>query len=337
VRPEGLSSTEQLVVNSAPNVRLSATLTLPPGASRAPVVIGVHGASSGVRNAPLFQHLSSTLPIHGIATFVFDRRGEGASTGPPGLASFEDLAADVRACVDVLAEHPAVDSEQIGLWAHSQGGWIAPLAAGASDRVRFIVAVAPSGVTAAEQMKYAAHRQVLLAGYSKDDADRAVAIRERIDDYYRGRVSRREADLLFLETRKEPWFGRIFLPDPSNPAPQWQTIMDFDIRPTLEHLSQPMLLIFGEDDRWVPIDATINVWREAVRNPEQVTIVRIAGAGHSMTLAEDPDDWLEEGPVSPDYERKLISWLTDADKRLGLVGDGTAVSAFGSERSSRCL
>jgi dipeptidyl aminopeptidase/acylaminoacyl peptidase len=153
---------EEVSVESQPGVTLAGTLTLPPSSHPMPLVIGVHGASDGVRDRPLlFQHLCRTLPPHGVATFLFDRRGEGGSTGPPELAGFDDLAGDVSACVDMLADHPAIDPEKIGLWSHSQGGWIAPLAAGANDQIRFLIAVAPSGVTPAKQMKYAARRQVL--------------------------------------------------------------------------------------------------------------------------------------------------------------------------------
>jgi pimeloyl-ACP methyl ester carboxylesterase len=135
-----------------------------------------------------------------------------------------------------------------------------------------------------------------------------VAVRERIDDYFRGRMSQDEANLLYLETRKEHWFGRIFLPDPSS-AVQWPSIMDFDIAPALARIDLPALLVFGEDDRWVPIDATIDVWRKSVADASKITVSRIAGSGHAMTVPVDPDDWLERGLVSPEYEQALTSWL----------------------------
>ena len=301
----------ELVVDVDPRVRLAGTLALPAGAARAPVVIGVHGSSGGTRDATLLRHLVETLPAHGIGAFVFDRRGEGASTGPPGLGSFEQLANDVSACVDRLAREPGVDPDRIGLWSHSQGGWITPLAAAENSHVRYLIAVAPAGVTAAEQMKYAAYRQVQLAGYPDADADRAVALRDRIDEFFRGNGSRDEADQLYLEARKEPWFGRIFLPDPSSAGSQWPTIMDLDIAPTLRQIQVPVLLVFGEDDRWVPIGDTLEVWRRALPDREAMDVVTIPGAGHSMTVAEDPDDWMEAGPLAPGYERELLAWLRD--------------------------
>jgi pimeloyl-ACP methyl ester carboxylesterase len=160
-------------------------------------------------------------------------------------------------------------------------------------------------------MKYAAYRQVQLAGYPDADADRAVALRDRIDEFFRGNGSRDEADQLYLEARKEPWFGRIFLPDPSSSGSQWPTIMDLDIAPTLRQIQVPVLLVFGEDDRWVPIGDTLEVWRRALPDREAMDVVTIPGAGHSMTVAEDPDDWMEAGPLAPGYERELLAWLRD--------------------------
>jgi dipeptidyl aminopeptidase/acylaminoacyl peptidase len=37
--------------------------------------------------------------------------------------------------VSVIAGQPRVRSERVGLWGHSQGGWIAPMAVAGNDMV----------------------------------------------------------------------------------------------------------------------------------------------------------------------------------------------------------
>src|SRR5260221_7252711 len=91
--------------------RLAGTLTVPPGTAQFPVVVAVHAASGGTRDAPLHRHLASFLPSLGVATFIYDRRGEGASGGPQG-ASLAVLAGDARAAVSVIAPPPAVRSRR---------------------------------------------------------------------------------------------------------------------------------------------------------------------------------------------------------------------------------
>jgi pimeloyl-ACP methyl ester carboxylesterase len=114
----------------------------------------------------------------------------------------------------------------------------------------------------------------------------------------------------------EPWFGVAFVPrDASLVDASWAEEMEFDIRPALRALAFPVLLFFGEHDRWIPVAESADVWRSALGAAADLTVVSLPGTGHAATFAPDPDDWLEHGPVSPDYERRLVTWLRD---RLGL-------------------
>jgi uncharacterized protein len=125
--------------------RLAGTLTLPRGTGPFPAVVAVHAASGGTRDAPLHRHLASFLPSLGVAAFIYDRRGEGASDGRPG-APLTVLTGDARAAVSVIARQPGVRASRVGLWGHSQGGWIGPMAAAGNDMVAFLIVVAGSGL-----------------------------------------------------------------------------------------------------------------------------------------------------------------------------------------------
>src|SRR5215813_5746393 len=93
--------------------RLAGTLTLPRGTCQFPVVVAAHAASGGTRDVPLHRHLASFLPSLGVAAFIHDRRGEGASDGRPG-APLTVLTGDLRAAVSVVARHPGVPVGRIG-------------------------------------------------------------------------------------------------------------------------------------------------------------------------------------------------------------------------------
>src|SRR5262249_59611131 len=161
----------EIRINQA-GITLSASYS--PGEESALVVL--HGASDGTRNSPRYSHLHTLLPPAGVGVVTFDRRGEGDSTGEPSLDRFE-LQAD-----DALAVLRAIDAKRIGLWGFSQGGWIAPLVAAATDEVAFLVLVASTGVTPAEQMMYAVDHQLRLSGYGDDVVDRALVLRRRFDE-----------------------------------------------------------------------------------------------------------------------------------------------------------
>jgi alpha-beta hydrolase superfamily lysophospholipase len=104
-------------------------------------IVALHGAGEGTRESPLYGHLHELLPPAGIGVVTFDRRGEGGSTGDSTRGRFDLQVEDALAIVEAL------DAQQIGLWGISQGGWIGPLAAAASDQVAFLVLIASTGVT----------------------------------------------------------------------------------------------------------------------------------------------------------------------------------------------
>jgi uncharacterized protein len=291
---------------------LAGRLTLPGTAAPSPLVVGVHGAEGGTREFHLFQHLERTLPAAGIATLLFDRRGEGESSGDAGSSTYELLAADVRAWMSRCAADERIDPTRIGLWGISQGGWIAPLAASGSPQPAVLVAVSAAGVTPGVQMAFATRALMREAGHGDEAVDRMLEVRRAMDELSHDRMSVSDAQAVLDSVVEEPWFKLAFVPpDASLIDASWAEEMEFDIRPALRGLSLPVLLFFGEHDRWIPVAESADVWRSALGADADLSVVSLPGTGHAATLASDPDDWLEQGPVSPDYERSLVAWLRD--------------------------
>jgi pimeloyl-ACP methyl ester carboxylesterase len=291
---------------------LAGTLTLPESEAPAPLVVGVHGAEGGTRDFHLFRHLESTLPPAGLATLLFDRRGEGESAGDSKGVSYELLAADVQAWLRCCAADLRIDSGRIGLWGISQGGWIAPLAAAGLPETAFLVAVSPAGVTPGEQMAFATRALMRQAGYGDESVEQMLTLRRAMDDLSAGRLTMAEAQSLLDAAANERWFQLAFVPpDASLIDASWAEEMEFDIRPALRRLELPVLLFFGEHDRWIPVAESADVWRAELGTNADLTVLSLPGTGHAATFAADPDDWLEHGPVSPDYEHALLAWLRD--------------------------
>jgi uncharacterized protein len=262
-------------------------------------VVALHGAGEGTRDSPSLRHLHELLPPHGIGVVTFDRRGEGESTGDATRGRF-DLQAD-----DALAVLRAIGAERGGLFGYSQGGWIAPLAAARSDDVAFLVLVASIGVTPSEQMMVAVERQLRLAGYSDDVVDRALDLRRRFEHWIHAVAPEPDEQLAgdLLAAVDEPWAGQLWLP-PSlldqEGVRLWIEEMDYDPRPTFEQVRVPTLSFYGELDSWAPVEASVRAWRDA--RGDGVELVVIPGAEHDLTL---PD-----GSVAPEYDRRLVEWLT---------------------------
>ncbi len=261
-------------------------------------IVALHGASEGTRDSPLYSHLHKLLPPRGIGVATFDRRGEGESTGNSTRGRF---ALQVE---DALAVIEAIEAKRVGLWGISQGGWIAPLAAAASDEVAFLVLIASTGVTPSEQMMYAVERQLRLTGYGDDIVARALELRRRFEDWVHTPAPEPEEQLAaeLGAGVDEPWWSHVWLP-PSLLDEEgrrlWIEEMDFDPRPVFARVRVPTLLFYGEADSWTPVEPSIEAWRAA--RGDEVDIVVIAKAEHDLTL---PD-----GSLSSEYERTLVEWL----------------------------
>jgi len=262
-------------------------------------LVALHGAGEGTRDYATYAHLHELLPPAGIGVVTFDRRGEGASTGDVSRGRF-DLQVE-----DALAVMDATGAEGVGLWGFSQGGWIAPLAAGASDEVAFVVLVASTGVTPSAQMMYAVERQLRLAGYGDDVVSRALGLRRRFEDWVHTRAPEPDEELAaaLWATLDEPWVGQLWLPPTlldEEGVRLWIEEMDFDPRPVFAQVRVPTLSFYGEADSWTPVPPSVEAWRAA--RGDDVEIVVVPGAEHDMTL---PD-----GSLATEYTSKLVDWLS---------------------------
>ena len=262
-------------------------------------LVALHPASEGTRRSPSLVHLHELLPPHGIGVVTFDRRGEGESTGVKTRGRFE-LQVD-----DALAVLRAIHAERVGLWGLSQGAWIGPLAAAASDEVAFLVLLAATGVTPAEQMMYAVERQLRLAGYDNVVVDHALGLRRRFEQWIHA-VAPKPAEQLakdLLAVQGESWAPYAWLPRrlPDEIGVQrWIDEMDFDPRPSFGRIRVPTLLFYGADDSWTPVESSVDAWR--IAGGPRVEIEVVPGAEHDLTL---PD-----GSFAPAYDRRLVDWLT---------------------------
>jgi uncharacterized protein len=289
------SITKSVIVGSG--VDLAATLTLPSGKGPHAAIIPLHPASERSRDQLFFRHLAEVLPPRGIAVLRYDRRGDDVP--------FEDQVADANTGLDVLRARSDIDPSRVGLWGFSQGAWIAPMVAADSDRVAFLVLLASTGVSPAEQMRYGTVKHARQAGYGDDVARRIVELRGALEGFQRGRLPRAEAQRAIDMAANEPWFEHAYVRRELPNEPGFWPDMDLDPAAVFARVRIPTLLFYGEDDEWQPIDASIAAWRRS--GNDDLTIVRLAGTGHAPTLGGGE----ERDAISPEYERSLVAWLDD--------------------------
>ncbi len=307
------ATTRDLRFSAEDGTTLVGSLRFPESSTGVTAVVALHSASEGVRSEPIYEHLADTISLAGIAVFTFDRRGEGESGGRAGV-SLRVLASDARCAVAAVAAEPEIDGSKVGVWGLSQGGWVGPMAAADFPEIAFVIAASSSGVSPSKQMHFGMENVLRERGFSERDIGRAHKVRSTFEDLY-ARGDRAAAAEVLGGAEAESWFRWAFLPtsaDIEQEATEERFELDLDVADVISRLRVPTLLIYGERDRWVPIEESIRVWRSDFGgDPASLTLERIPGVGHMLTLS-DPADLGEAGPFSPDLDRILTSWLRDA-------------------------
>jgi len=271
-------------------------LTLPERRVRGGIV-PLHPASDGSRRQFLFEHLADTVVPLGVAVLRFDRRPSAGDEDVPFAVQAED------ALLALEALHAEVGDVPLGLWAWSQGAWVAALAAARSSEVAFLVLVAACGVSPAVQMRYGTAEQLRRHGFGEEPALTEVAeLRAVLEDAFRDGSRLSTSQEIVDRYAGRPWFPLANVPRTLDPEAEWPD-MDFDPAPILAKVRCPVLLFYGEEDEWTPIEPSIAAW-EAAGNAD-LTVVRLAGTDHAPTHGGVH----ERAAISPEYTQALTDWL----------------------------
>ena len=157
--------------------QLAGELILPEGNGPFPAVVLTHGSGEETRDQSL--GMAYLFAANGIAALIYDKRGCGESSGKEWRAPFKDYANDLLAGVRYLTTLSTIDPERIGLYGHSQGGWVVPLAYSLqSERIAFCIISAANAVSPVDQTLMAGDQELMLRG------EDAATIRE-VHDFRR--------------------------------------------------------------------------------------------------------------------------------------------------------
>ncbi|ATQ43002.1 alpha/beta hydrolase family protein [Caulobacter mirabilis] len=316
--PATTQRVEEAKVFRSGDADLSGTLYLPKGGKALAAVVVTHAAGSPSRASPLYRHLIEMLPAMGMAVFVYDRRGSGASGGDLKTSDYALLADDAVAAVRMLKTDPRIDPGRVGVWGLSQGGWLALLAATRSPEVAFVVSISAPVVTPDVQMMFRSANALKVQGYSQVDIDQMLATRKAVDDYMRGTSDKAEAQRRIDAAKVQPWFPLTYMGETvrDRDVSRWRKEIEFDPLPSLETVKVPALVLYGAADPVVPV--AISVERLATITPRRpnLKVAVIAGADHGMQTTVSPKDQMDPAradmaaPDAAEYFAVLASWLT---------------------------
>jgi pimeloyl-ACP methyl ester carboxylesterase len=266
-----------------------------------PGLVLVGGSGPADRsNDGYFDALRDHLLAAGVTVLGFDKRGVGDSTGSWASADVDDLAGDVAGAVAALRAHPAVDRDAVGLFGHSEGGWVALRATHDAAPVYLVLNSCPA-VSFFDAEVYA----LTAAGAGPD---RAKALFERLRDAARidaglataRRVIADKSDPVLAELLERSDFR---LTDESYSL--LRAWIDYAPDADLGSLRIPTLAIYGTEDPLTPVQASVE--RLAQTAPTARSKVFL-GADHRLCI---------DGALVPGYLDMITAWCTSR----GLTAD----------------
>jgi pimeloyl-ACP methyl ester carboxylesterase len=300
------------------DVRLAATLLRPPSGGPVPAVVMLAGSGPATRDE--IRPLAERLAGRGYGVLIFDKRGCGQSTGSWVTSSLDDLAEDAAAAVRALVTRTEIDRTRIGLWAHSQAGWYAPLAANREPSVAFLIVVSGGGASPRDVEWFGYERTLAAAAVTGGDLQAARDLLRLYFDYLATGTNRRELDAAIERAKGTPWYAALQI-DRVLPSERvrgsWAWVASFDPVPSIERLSVPILLVFGGKDESTPTERAVERWTTAIRRSGRATAtVRVfPEADHHITVGGHGGHGAAGATFAVGYVETMAAWLDAVTKR----------------------
>jgi pimeloyl-ACP methyl ester carboxylesterase len=267
---------------------LAGVLVLPDSPGPHPAVALVAGSGPADRTyygvAPhLWRHFAS----RGIVCLAWDKPGTGKSIGDYNDQSFPDRASEALAAVRYLRERAEVRKEAVGLWGHSQGGTVAPLAAAMSSDVAFVIEVGGSQVIAWKQDLFRVRSELKADGFAEADIQEAVAFARKRMDLIRGAGEFKDLEASHAAVEQKRWFGHVGRCD-RKLFYSARKMVGYDPGPAWEKLRCPVLVIYGVNDKCLPPEESLPIIRRGLEKAgnQDVSIKVFLKADHGLMRSE---------------------------------------------------
>ncbi len=270
------------IANEAGGSVLAGTLTVPENMDTStPVVVLISGSGQQNRDEEVFDHkpfavIADYLARNGIASFRYDDRGFGESTGDPSAATTLDFASDAKSVLNWLRNLKRFN--KIGLIGHSEGGTISYMLASGDDKADFIISIAGPSVDGAKIIEYQNKVALMDMGYSEAAATPLAT----------------EALKKLEDTPPNKWMEYFLKYDPAG---------------DISKIEVPAFIIYGEKDCQVPPSLNYDTVRALV--PKAI-VKTYPGLNHLMQHARTgkvSEYSAIEETISPEVLADILSFI----------------------------
>jgi uncharacterized protein len=328
---------ERTTTFASDGVQLHGKLVLPAGGRARALAVWIEGSNNNPStDDTVWQY---ELARRGVAAFVYDKRGTGASAGAPS-SDFHARARDTTAAVRE-ARRLAPGIRRVGVIGGSQGGWVAPLVA-TRVPLDFVIAAFAMAQGPIAQDQALVAQQLREAGFdaaAQLEAKALTAITEKIvrSGLREGLAGDGLAELDAFKARwgGAPWLAAIeprsytglFLKFSSEqikthgPALAQGLSFDYEPRPVIESITPRQLWLLGGSDRQAPNAATQVILRQIQHQRRKLSVLVFPKAGHGLIEPTQTADG-----VGMTYSARLFDLTADWIKHQKMPGSGRFVN-----------
>lgn len=304
--PTKLYSTEKLNIKNKAGA-LSAEIYKPNSKELHPAIVLLHGSTTNLKNQYTFY--ADFFANLGFEVLIFDKRGNGESTGNYATSCYNDLEDDAIACLETMKNRESVDKNKIGLWGFSQGASLLPLIASKTDIITFLIAKSPEIISVAEAGAFSDSLRVLNFGNSPANGHVAAESHRQVAKMIStGSDYKAVENFINLNAQKYSFmnqtglYGNIRISRNDFEGYYWMGQAD-NFYSYWKNLKTPTLVIYGEDDEYINAIKNESILKN-LNNPK-IEIKLFPRANHALKKAFNPVKY-------PDFDwPRVIEGYTD--------------------------
>jgi pimeloyl-ACP methyl ester carboxylesterase len=264
---------------------LAGTLTIPENGESFPAVILVSGSGLQDRDETVYGHkpflvLADFLTKNGIVVLRYDERSIGGSSGKLSGVTSETFAYDAYAGIKYLKTRDEVDTGNIGLIGHSEGGMIGTILAGRYNDIAFFVSLAGPGIPFDQVLISANEEKLRRQGKSEEIVLSGTDLLERLFEEIKKGTTSRDLARVFNEWRRSltgeaktdfeefysnnSWFFDYIVDEWATPWSEYA--INFDPREMLAQVKCPVFALNGKKDSQVLANNNLPAIEKALKD-----------------------------------------------------------------------
>jgi dienelactone hydrolase len=303
---------EKFIVKSK-DVNLSAEIFKPKTKELHPALVLLHGSSMNLKNQ--YSFYADFFANLGFEVLIFDKRGNGGSTGNYATSRYDDLVEDAVACLEVMKNRESVDKNKIGLWGYSQGAMLLPMVVTKTNIPAFLIAKSPEIFGATEGGAYSDSLRIINLGNTPDNARIAAESYRIVEKMIRDGSSYKEVENFINQNAQKYSFmnqtglyGNITINKNEFEGYYWKD-RTVNFYTYWEKLKTSTLALFGEDDEILNAAKNESIIKRF--NKVNIETKMFSRASHNLKKAFNPRkypdfDWPRAVPEYLDFMKK---WL----------------------------